>query len=122
MNKKLIYAYIFFALINSVGIGVFMLTGWLCGDKPIMIIAISSLLSIIVAVLCLKEYRKQSIKVLYYLVPALSIIIFPIIVSVLAGYAKFEDSVLNKTWPFVWMNAFWIAQIVAASFTFKKDE
>lgn len=122
MNKKLIYVYIVFALINPVGIGVFMLTGWLCGDKPIIIIATSSLLSIIAAVLCLKEYSKKIVKVLYYLVPLFFIFVFPVIVSLLAGYATFEDSVLNKTWPFVWMNAFWIAQIVIATFTFKKKE
>ncbi|OYT52804.1 MAG: hypothetical protein B6U72_07385 [Candidatus Altiarchaeales archaeon ex4484_2] len=99
-----------------------MLTGWLCGDKPIIIVMISSLLSIIASVSCLKKHSKKSIKIFYYLVPIVSIILFPILVSIFADYAKLEYSILNKTWPFIWMNAFWIAQIAAASFTFKETE
>lgn len=122
MSKKSIYTYLLFAILNPIGILIFMVTGWLCGDKPIIIIGVLSVLSIVVGILCLKIENKKVCRIFYYLIPMCGIIIFPILVSILAGYAKFEDSVLNKTWPFVWMNVCWIAQVIAAYFTFKKTQ
>jgi len=118
MNKKLIYVYLLFAVLNPIGVGIFRLTGWLCGSNPIIIITVFSSLSIISSVLCLKKENKMIFRIFYYLIPVCSIILFPILVSVMAGYAKFESSVINKTWPFVWMNVFWVSQILVSYFTF----
>lgn len=122
MSKKPIYSYLLLAILNPVGIYIFMVTGWLCGDKPIIIIGVLSVLSIVVGILCLKIENKKICKLLYYIIPVCGIILFPILIIILAGYAKFEDSILNKTLPFIWMNACWIAQIIAAYFTFKKKQ